>query len=240
MTAILAPTVSMPNKLRLNVITNVHDSVKVDAWPNDTVKVLKYRIAKVKDFNKSHKFDLKFRDKLLSNDNAIITDLKIKDMSNIHLKENHITGGFVLIKREDNQEVFSLEYARGDTILNLKEKLSTMHNIPVEALSLSANILNVNPNGSNSRSIELKRLGNDRNIFKTCNLCRNQIFLKIDEKYIKKSKSNLVKQFLYIFNIYCLEEIKHPISRDELMERLRRERAKTGDSPYSYLNKNLS
>jgi hypothetical protein len=186
MSAILAP----PNKLRLNIITNVHDIIKVDAWPNDTVKVLKYRVAKAKEFNKIHKFDLEFRNKLLTNDNAIISDLKIKDKSNIHLKENHITGGFVLIKRQDNQEVFTCEYLRGDTVLNLKEKLSKQYNIPVEALNLTANVLS-----SSTKSIELKLLGNDRNVFKTCIQCRNQIFLTLDEKYIVKSKFISVQSF---------------------------------------------
>lgn len=212
MSASLAPS----NKLRLNIIKNVHDIVKVDAWPNDSVKVLKFRVAKAKEFNKIHKFDLEFRNKILTNDNAIISDLKIKDMSNIHLKENHITGGLVLIKRLDNQEVFTCEYLRGDTILNLKEKLSKQYiNIPVEALYLTANVLN-----SNSKTIELKLLGNDRNVFKTCIQCRNQIFLTLDEKYILK------------------KEIKHPITRDELMERLRPEKAKTGDSHISFARNN--
>ena len=188
-----------PKKLKILVKTNVHDIVKVDALSSDTVKVLKYKISKAKALEKTEKFDLSFRGKHLKNDNALIDDLKIKDNSIVDFCLNHITGGFVFIKRQDNQQIISIEYRREDTIGIIKEKLSKLFSVPQEAQHLSAYISDLKKN-----EVSLKLLTNGLNAYDTCLKCRNQFFLTIEEKYLIKSPKSKYKFILLLLLIFTI------------------------------------
>jgi hypothetical protein len=85
-------------KLKLSIKTNIHDFIELNVLPTDTIKILKSKVAKEKHFDKTQKFQLNYRGKLLSNESAKIIDLRIKDNSIIDLKRENITGGLVLIK----------------------------------------------------------------------------------------------------------------------------------------------
>ena len=177
-------------KLKLLIKTNVHDILELDASSNDTVKLLKKKIAKAKEFDKSQKFYLNFHGKKLENENALITDLKIKNNSIVDLNLKHITGGLVFIKRQDNLQIFSVDYERDDSIRHLKEKISVLFDLPIQAQYLSAFLLNLKKN-----EISLKLLPDNFNVFEACIKCRNQMFLSLDEQYTIKSKKSILFSF---------------------------------------------
>ena len=167
-----------PKLFKVLIRENIHvPLVELIVQPNDTVSRLKRRIMMVKCKDEhTTVMSLFHRKHLLKNEEALMTDFKIKDNSIIDYQLDHVTGGMIFIKRSDTNQIFSVDYKRGDTIKTIKEKISKLLKHSLNSLFLSAFMLNFKKN-----EVNMKLLEEDMDVFFACTRCRNQMFLTIDK-----------------------------------------------------------
>lgn len=152
---------------------------EVSVLPTSTIKDLKRIISKIV-LCRIELFNLIHRDKILQFDQAKLSDYKIKDNSIVTVILRHMTGGYVVIKRVDTRESFSVDYEMNDTIDTLKKRISSLCDLPIESQIISARLLNIKKNIFNSTLLK----GNV-GIGDVTNKCHNEFYLNIDKRYVK-------------------------------------------------------
>ena len=173
--------INRPQKqFKIYIRENIHiPLVRLTVFSNDTIHILKNKLRKLLSKDDTVALSLTHRKKNLEDDNACIIDFKIREDSIVDLKFNKITGGMVFIKRSDNNQTFSIDYKRDDKIIVVKEKISQLFEIPIQALHLSAFMLDFKKN-----EINMKLIDDEMNVYCACSKCRNQMFLTIDKSML--------------------------------------------------------
>jgi hypothetical protein len=173
--------VNRPQKqFKIFIRENIHvPLVALNVLPNDTIKILKKKIRKLLSKDETISLSLSHRKQIFVDEEACIMNFKIRENSILDLKFNRVTGGMVFIKRNDTNKTFSIDYKRDDKIIAVKEKISELFEIPIQALYLSAFMLDFKKN-----EINIKLIDDEINVYFACSRSRNQMFLTIDKSML--------------------------------------------------------